>query len=118
MNGEIVMRLKRCDDAAKVSAVELQRMDRARTVLWGVTAPAGSSSDTFTIGVTPSGFEETESLKESPPAGTHYLAIVSLLGKRDKPSTEFDPRDLDSTSWHISAGKAISEAEFDKLKPC
>ncbi len=112
------MHLKRCDDVAKVSAVELHRADSQLTLLWEVTSTTGSTSDTFTLGVTPHGFDQPVSLTEPPQAGTHYIATVSLVGQTLKPTTEFDPRDLDSSSWHVSDGKAVSDAGFDRLSSC
>lgn len=118
VNGQIVMRLKRCDNFAKVSAVELHRDDADLTLLWQVTSTTGSSTESFILGVAPPGFDQPVSLSVPPQPGTHYLASVSLVGEPNQPATGFDPAELNSSSWRVSGEKSLSDTDFDRLKPC
>jgi hypothetical protein len=117
-DGQIVIRVKACESSSLVTGVALATARDVNDDLWRITAPEGSSTDRFVLGETPSGFVESIALGKQVQPGTRYLVSASLLHRTLQPGGEFDPGRLSADIWLVNPRKSMTDAEFDRFKPC
>jgi hypothetical protein len=118
-NGEIVVRVRVCGEPRLVSSVQVASASDVDVVLWRIESQAGSLRDEFTVGETPTDFEQTTTLSEALRPGTNYYATAIEPNRAlTLPGVTFDPAELASDVWLTSKGRKLSDEEFRRLDPC
>jgi len=86
-------------------------------IVWEITSEGGSALREYRAGKTPEGFVETVMLGTLRWDG-EYVAVVSLTSGGLELVSGFAPNLLQPSMWKASAGRTLTEDEFESLRAC